>query len=409
MSYDLCRETSRGVLTDLSATNPNIGIDAKIVSTNNSGKSILDQKLKAANNYVKDTSVRSPLEGQRNVFSGTVVEEGDMLSSATLVLMPINPDTTRIKDDGKEPMYNFIDMVKSVELRINGQCIQRLTQYDFEVPFVGINDKPTEEQQIAYEGMIYMDEAPYYLPLNFFFAKKNNAYPLVESQYPLEIRVEFAGSPETYFVESSKKWEDTFQMTLLSTQVYLNDTERKSLQGPNASREYLLLQRDTITHYVSDKDTTFRAKLESNMPMRVLRVANDRIQGRTIARFLINGHIRFEHYAKRLTYAHILDNHAVSRFEKLLFDEGSDETAPAGIRYHFGDACPEGPNGRINLTQLDNPTIELLDLEKRTEEKDAEGRPTRRWGHSEVRVDVESYNILDWKNGKSFLRLHKSR
>jgi hypothetical protein len=402
MSYDLCRETSRGVLTDLSATDQNIGIDAKIVSTNNAGKSILDQKLKAANNYVKDTSVRSPLEGQRNVFSGTIVEEGDMLSSATLVLMPIHPDTTDIKTetvkDCTEPCFNFIDMIKSVELRINGQCIQRLTQADFEVPFVGINDKPTEEQQGAYEDMIYMDEAPYYLPLNFFFAKKNNAYPLVESQYPLEIRVEFAGRPDAYFDGSSKKWEDTFQMTLLSTQVYLNDTERKSLQGPNASREYLLLQRDTVTHQVPDKDTTFRAKLESNMPMRVLRVTSDRIVGRTIARFLINGHIRFEHYAKRLALVHILDNHAVSRFERKFIEEDDDRTAPAGIRYHFGDACPEGPNGRLNLTQLDNPTIELMNLNKVATK-----------GQTEVRVDVESYNILDWRNGKSFLRLHKSR
>ncbi len=95
MSFDLCRETSRGVLTDLAATDQKIGVDSKIVAPTNDGKTILDQKFKQFNNYVKDTSVRTIMEGQRNVFSGSVPEEGDLLTSATLVLQPILDATTR--------------------------------------------------------------------------------------------------------------------------------------------------------------------------------------------------------------------------------------------------------------------------------------------------------------------------
>jgi hypothetical protein len=228
--------------------------------------------------------------------------------------------------------------------------------------------------------------------LNAFFAKKNNAYPLVESQYPVEVRVEFQKGAGTYF-DNATKWEEAFELTLLTTQVYLNDTERTTLK--NNARELLLLQRDSTTYNIKNADTNFRVKLDSNLPMRVLKLAGDRIQSNTSIRFLVNGHIRFEHFAKNLQTMHLLEDHGLSYYEKRRNDVGKD----AGVRYHFGDPCTKGPKGRINLTQLDNPTIEIANLRKEDDLSKS----------SAITVMTESYNVLDWKNGKSFLRLHKSR
>ncbi len=394
MSFDLCRETSRGVLTDLAATDQKIGVDSKIVAPTNDGKTILDQKFKQFNNYVKDTSVRTIMEGQRNVFSGSVPEEGDLLTSATLVLQPILDATTPIS--GNAGPTTFIDFVKDVEIRINGQCIQHLDPTDFDVPLKGINSDSTQAQREGYERLINMQNgAPYYLPLNVFFAKKNNGYPLFESQYPIEVRVEFQNTPGSYFNNASK-WEDAFELTLLTTQVYLNDDERATLgkDGKNKKREMLLLQRDSTTYNVKNADSKFRVKLESNLPMRVLKIAGDRIQSNTLVRFLVNGHIRFEHFAKNLQTMHLLEDHGISYYERRRWAANKN----AGVRYHFGDPCTMGPKGRINLTQLDNPTVEIVNL-----------KAAVAGGSSAITVMTESYNVLDWNNGKSFLRLHKSR
>jgi len=387
MSFDLCRETSRGVLTDLAATDQNIGVDKKIVDPGNNGtgksKSILDQKFKPFNNFVKDTSVRAIMEGQRNVFSASVPEEGDMLTSATLVLQPIRAETA-----AKDTTATFIDTIKNVEVRINGQCIQHLEQRDFDVPLKGTNSDATVYQREGYEHLIKMDRAPYYLPLNFFFANKNNGYPLVESQYPIEVRVEFNADPSTYF-DNATKWEDDFELTLLTTQVYLNDTERTTLSGK--PREMLLVQRDSTQYNVGSANKKFRAKLDSNLPMRVLKIEGKRIASNSLVRFLVNGHIRFEHFAKYLETMHLLEDHGQSVYEKTKGLGGNK----SGVRYHFGDPCTMGAKGRINLSQLDNPTVEILELGDNAD--------------NTITVMTESYNVLDWKKGKAFLRLHKSR
>ena len=71
MSFNLCQKSDRGSLTDLSAKGA--GIDQKIISDANDGFSYLDQQHDGQfNNFVQDTSVRTCMEGKRNVFSANI-------------------------------------------------------------------------------------------------------------------------------------------------------------------------------------------------------------------------------------------------------------------------------------------------------------------------------------------------
>ena len=64
------------------------------------------------------------MEGKRNVFSAVVPERGDLLTSAMIVLTTIqNPESMVLDTD----CYPY-DLIDNIEVRLNGQCIQRITK-----------------------------------------------------------------------------------------------------------------------------------------------------------------------------------------------------------------------------------------------------------------------------------------
>ena len=142
MSFDLCKKTDRGCLTDLSAIGE--GLDSKIISTD--GQSATDQPFAPKRNYVKDTSVRARMEGQKNVFKVIVPEQGDLLTGAMLLLRTIHhPETLHattddhFHDEHEQDLINHEDdyhaekrcsteLIDNIEIRIHGQCIQKILQ-----------------------------------------------------------------------------------------------------------------------------------------------------------------------------------------------------------------------------------------------------------------------------------------
>lgn len=456
MSFDLCRKTDRGTLTDLSAKNE--GLDNNFLGGSETN---LKQHQEKYTHFANDTSVRATFEGKRNVFTVTVPEQGDLLTGASLVITSLN---------NVENMYSDCcwtnNFIKSVEVRSNGQCIQRLEKEKLHVPFTGLNDKSTHQQREAFRDFTNTDNGPFYLPLNLFFSKKGNGYPLINSQYPLEIRVEMipieeaaihlAGPRKTDEVEQTKidfadtyncvvdfsdghsgsgdhvhfppgnhgdgdhdhelpqiqyfhdtdvhetedeynarktylnSWVEQTTLTLLTTQKILTEEERASLAS--STREMLILQRNYQDVALPKNDSTMRVKLDSNLPLRSLTFLSDRLQNSSIVRYFINGHVRFEHYGKFLKSYHLLQGH-----DNPTAGFVGGGTLPAGYYiYHFGEPSADGVYGRSNLTQLDAPTIEIRDLAADD-------------GTNQLKLTMESYNLLIWKGGKSYLVLHKSR
>ena len=384
MSFDLCRKTDRGTLTDLSAKNE--GLDNNFLGGSETN---LKQHQEKYTHFANDTSVRATFEGKRNVFTVTVPEQGDLLTGATLVITSLN---------NVEDMYSDCcwtnNFIKSVEVRSNGQCIQRLEKEKLHVPFTGLNDASTHQQREAFRDFTNTDNGPFYLPLNLFFSKKGNGYPLINSQYPLEIRVEMVPIAEAAIHHNDgvnlESWVEETTLTLLTTQKILTEEERATLAG--STREMLILQRNYQDVALPKNDSTMRVKLDSNLPLRSLTFLSDRIQNSSIVRYFINGHVRFEHYGKFLKSYHLLQGH-----DNPTAGFVGGGTLPSGYYiYHFGEPSADGVYGRSNLTQLDAPTIEIRDLAADD-------------GVNQLKLTMESYNLLIWKGGKSYLVLHKSR
>lgn len=383
MSFDLCRKTDRGTLTDLSAKNE--GLDKNILG---GGTSNLKQHQEKYTHFANDTSVRATFEGKRNVFTVTVPEQGDLLSGAILVI-------TSLKDlelmTSGIPSNNFI---KSAEVRINGQCIQRLEPQKLHVPFTGLNDASTHQQREAFRTFTNTNNGPFYLPLNFFFSKKGNSYPLIDSQYPLEIRIELIPIADAAIHHNDNQmlnsWVEETTLTLLTTQKFLTEEERATLAG--STREMMILQRNYQDVALSKNDTTIRVKLDSNLPLRSLSFLSDRLKDSSIVRYFINGHVRFEHYGKFLKNYHLLQGH-----DNPTAGFTAQNALPQGYKiYHFGEPSADGVYGRSNLSQVDAPTVEIRDLGAND-------------GVNHLKLTMESFNLLVWKTGKAYLVLHKSR
>lgn len=383
MSFDLCRKTDRGTLTDLSAKNE--GLDKNILG---GGTSNLKQHQEKYTHFANDTSVRATFEGKRNVFTVTVPEQGDLLTGAILVI-------TSLKDlelmTSGIPSNNFI---KSAEVRINGQCIQRLEPQKLHVPFTGLNDASTHQQREAFRTFTNTNNGPFYLPLNFFFSKKGNSYPLIDSQYPLEIRIELIPIADAAIHHNDDvnltSWVEETTLTLLTTQKFLTEEERATLAG--STREMMILQRNYQDVALSKNDTTIRVKLDSNLPLRSLSFLSDRLKDSSIVRYFINGHVRFEHYGKFLKNYHLLQGH-----DNPTAGFTAQNALPKGYKiYHFGEPSADGVYGRSNLSQVDAPTVEIRDL----------GADD---SVNHLKLTMESFNLLVWKTGKSYLVLHKSR
>jgi hypothetical protein len=385
MSFDLCRKTDRGTLTDLSAQNE--GLDKNILG---SGTSNLKQHQGKYTNFANDTSVRATFEGKRNVFTVTVPEQGDLLTGATLVITSLK----KLEDMYSDCCWTN-QFIKSVEVRINGQCVQRLEKERLHVPFTGLNSPSTQQQRDAFRTITSTDNGPFYIPLNLFFSKKGNGYPLIDSQYPLEIRVEMFPIANAkihhrengWEGENLTSWTEDTTFTLLTTQKFLTEAERATLSG--STREMMILQRNYQDVALNKNDSTMRIKLDSNLPLRSLSFMSERVQNSSIIRYFINGHVRFEHYGKFLKNYHLLQGH-----DNPSTGIGNNEDV---FLYHFGEPSADGVYGRSNLSQLDAPTIEIRDLAA------DDGR------EGILKLTMESYNLLVWKGGKSYLVLHKSR
>ena len=389
MSFDLCRKTDRGTLTDLSAKNE--GLDKNILGNGNTN---LKQHQSKYTHFSNDTSVRATFEGKRNVFTVTVPEQGDLLTGATLVITSLN---------NVEQMYSYTsyanNLIKSVEVRINGQCIQRLEEEKLHVPFTGLNDASTHQQREAFRELCGTSNGPFFLPLNLFFSKKGNGYPLIDSQYPLEIRIELIPIADAQITAGSneqlKSWVEDTNLTLLTTQKFLTEEERATLAS--STREMIILQRNYQTVALDKNDNTTRVKLDSNLPLRSLTLLSNRIQNSSIIRYFLNSHVRFEHYGKFLKHYHLLRGHddptAGVRWDAVT----SKDILPKGYYiYHFGEPSADGVYGRSNMSQLDTPTIEIRDMQPDD-------------GINELKLTMESFNLLVWKTGKAYLVLHKSR
>ena len=385
MSFNLCQKSDRGSLTDLGANGA--GIDQKIISNANSGLSYLDQPDRQYNNFVQDTSVRVCMEGKRNVFSAVVPERGDLLTSAMIILTTIqNPESM----DNSVMPYDLID---NIEVRLNGQCIQRLTKDLLDVPYTGINDTASYLQHVGYSRLSH-GHGPIYIPINAFFAKKGNYYPLMNSVYPLEIRVTFqtnTGQVKSNNIER-KSWTEDFEVFLLTTQIYLNEAERTKLAS-SKRQMYVLQRHEQKVNLSSEKKRV--VKLESNLPLRLLKVecgkSNKKVRESSKVRFLINGNVRFEHYAKLLRARGALRGFGL-QLTAVHFDDGHDDLDD--LYYHFGDVSMS-PLGRLNLSQIDNASLEFLDMDETQS--------------GSINIVTETYNILTWENGQAYLFLHKSR
>ena len=385
MSFDLCRKTDRGSLTDLGAKNG--GLDSTLLATTTEGNFQSDQQLQPYGNFVHDTSVRTTLEGQRNKYSATVPEQGDLLVGATIVIRDIQHRPIGMTG-------HSATLIDNIEIRINGQCIQRLSQKDLDVPYEPVNGPSTYYQGSGYQSLSQTNEGPWYIPINAFFSKAQNAYPLIDSQYPMEIHVTFqplACIDDTFTVGGQQfdrlgcnDWHQQFEITLMTQQTYLSQEERDIVR--TTQRDMFVVQRD-VQEVPLAKHTDLRVKLDSNLPLRSIRINGDRVQSNTLVRFLINREPRFEHFFKYLKYAGEMAGfnfHIRTR-------SGND---PEDAVYYFGDPG-YNPIGRCNLSMLDDPTIELHGL--------AAGED------GTINITTESYNLLRWNNGRAYLVLHKSR
>ena len=174
------QKSDRGTITDLGAKGG--GIDQKVLKASGSPSRSNHPQF---SNFAVDTSVRTIMEGKRNVYTCAIPEEGDLLTGATLVLRPLHQKTmTSDYDDSTE-------LVKKIEIRLNGQCIQSLRSDELVVPYTGINNTSTHLQQEAYTNQTDIDSSPFFIPINAFFAKEGNAFPLIDNEYPLEVKVTF--------------------------------------------------------------------------------------------------------------------------------------------------------------------------------------------------------------------------
>jgi hypothetical protein len=392
MSFDLCRKTDRGSLTDLGAKNG--GLDSTLLATTRNGNFQSNQLFQPYSNFVNDTSIRTTMEGQRNKYSAIIPEQGDLLTGATIV----------IRDIHHKPLWSNVHsatLIENIEIRINGQCIQSLSQKDLDVPYEPVNGPSTYYQGSGYQSLSQTNEGPWYIPINAFFSKDGNSYPLIDSQYPLEIHVTF--QPLTCLGEDNddgiqltvggqrfdrlgcNDWHQHFEITLMTHQTYLSEEERDDVR--NGERDMFVVQRD-VQEVPLAKHTDVRIKLDSNLPLRSLRVNGDRVQSNTMVRFLINREPRFEHFFKYLQYVGEMGGFNFNLRIR------SDNTITDDAVYYFGEPG-YSPNGRCNLSMLDDPTVELHGL--------AAGED------GTISITTESYNLLRWKDGRAYLVLHKSR
>ena len=367
MSFSICKKSDRGTITELGAKNG--GIDQKVLKA--SGKSLAEQPSHEFRNFAIDTSVRTIMEGKRNVYTCAIPEEGDLLTGATLVLRPLHQKTMESND----PNASSTTLVEKIEIRLNGQCIQSLRSNELVVPYTGINDSATHLQQRTYQNQTDLASSPFFIPINAFFAKEGNAFPLVDNEYPLEVKVTFK---DILNLRDGLKIGD-LEVVLMTSQAYLDQSERDMLFGDKADpREMVITQRHHQTVSVSDKDSVARFSVESNLPLKSLDLGGHRLQDHTMVRFMINGHVRFEHFVKFLRTQGGVQGHA-----------------PTGLAtYHFGLPSEDGVCGRINLSLLDNPIIEVHDLEKIP---------------GDLELTTVNYNVLVWNKGRAYVVLHKSR
>ena len=373
MSFSICKKSDRGTITELGAKNG--GIDQKVLKA--SGKTLAEQPSHEFRNFAIDTSVRTIMEGKRNVYTCAVPEEGDLLTGATLVLRPLHQKTM----ESNNPKASSTELVEKIEIRLNGQCIQSLRSTELVAPYTGINDPATHIQRVAYQNQTDLASSPFFIPINAFFAKEGNAFPLVDNEYPLEVKVTFK---DDLNLRDGLKIGD-LEVVLMTSQAYLDQSERDMLFGDKADpREMVITQRHHQTVSVSDKDSVARFSVESNLPLKSLDLGGrdeygrSRLQDHTMVRFMINGHVRFEHFVKFLRTQGGVQGHT-----------------PTGVAtYHFGLPSEDGVCGRINLSLLDNPIIEVHDLEKIP---------------GDLELTTVNYNVLVWNKGRAYVVLHKSR
>ena len=156
---------------------------------------------------------------------------------------------------------------------------------------------------------------------------------------------------------------------------------------------YVLQRHEQKVNLSSEKKRV--VKLESNLPLRLLKVecgkSNKKVRESSKVRFLINGNVRFEHYAKLLRARGALRGFGL-QLTAVHFDDGHDDLDD--LYYHFGDVSMS-PLGRLNLSQIDNASLEFLDMDETQS--------------GSINIVTETYNILTWENGQAYLFLHKSR
>jgi len=318
------------------------------------------------------------------VYTATVPEEGDLLYAASIVISP------RRDADGKmlyslKDAHSSSDLIESVELRINNQCIQRIERGALDVPFSHTNYPGTAGQLLAF-NKIQHKGGSFHIPLNFFFSKVGNAYPLVNSQYPVQVRVHLVGDNSALLVDGSDDaltghagWEEHFDMYLETSQIYLEDSTREELAA--APRDMVVVQRSSVPYQAPTDQTTFSIKLENNLPIRSIEITGDRVRDDTLARFFVNGELRFEHEIMWMKSFGQLQGHGDTR------------------AYEIGMPCRKGVCGRMNLSLMDAPRLDLHYIDKEAGVGDG----------NDIYVYIENYNVLRWENGKGRLLLHKNR
>ena len=384
--FDLCNKTDRGTLSELTSKGE---LDELILGND---VNPFAQKQSPHVNHATDHGVRSPFEGTRNVYPATVPEEGDLLYAASIVIRPRRgPDGKmeyRLKPSTPTATPVDItcsaDLIESVELRINNQCIQRIERDALDVPFTHTNFPGSAKQCVALNQIQCLTGGSFYIPLNFFFSKTGNAYPLINSLYPVQVRVNLVadnkgilrkdGSDTTKHVG----WEN-FDMYLETSQVYVEDSAREELA--RKQRDMVVVQRSSATYQAPTNQTTFSVKLENNLPIRSMDISGDRVRDDTLARFFVNGELRFEHEIGWMDSFGILQGHG------------------GGEGYRFGMPCQKGVSGRMNLSLMDAPRLDLHYIDKEAGSGE----------DNEIEVYIENYNVLRWKDGKARLLLHKNR
>ena len=235
MSFSICKKSDRGTITDLGAKAG--GIDQKVLKA--SGKSLTEQSTHEFSNFAVDTSVRTIMEGKRNVYTCAIPEEGDLLTGATLVLRPLHQKTM------SSTLATAAQLVKKIEIRLNGQCIQSVRSDELIVPYTGINNAFTQIQYENYFTQSEIKSSPFFIPINAFFAKEGNAFPLIDNEYPLEVKVTFVDDLQTsYSVENKDGSTDEIplkigdlEVVLMTSQAYLEQSERDAFFGDKQNHE----------------------------------------------------------------------------------------------------------------------------------------------------------------------------